>query len=47
MIQRRVATVLGMVVCAAVLSGCAVTGLGNDVIDGRMRFVVVEASGGG
>ena len=38
---------VGGLVVAALLAGCALPGIGNRVVDGRMRFVVVEASGGG
>ena len=44
---RRPHLNLSLAVLSITLSGCAITGIGNEVVDGKMRFVVVEASGGG
>ncbi|MEM7262363.1 MAG: hypothetical protein AAF488_10275 [Planctomycetota bacterium] len=47
MIIRRLAVPFLTVVGLAALLGCQAIPTGPDVVDGRMSFVVVEASGGG
>lgn len=36
-----------VIALSAALAGCTTAGSGPRVIDGKMKFVVVEASGGG